>query len=217
MTSAASGSAVPSWESLRAELSRFVGARLRDPAAADDLVHDVLVRAIDQLAGPRPPVQLRAWLYQVTRNAIVDHFRARRPTSELDDDLDLAAESGAGPDDRSSERDLAGCLAPLLRSLPESYRRAVTLAEVDGLPLAEIARREGLSLSGAKTRVHRGRAKLRDTVLACCRVELDRRGGVVDFEGRSGGPGCAGASGPGGEPAPETSDASGCRSCTPRA
>jgi RNA polymerase sigma-70 factor (ECF subfamily) len=203
----------PSWERLRAELVRFVGARVGGSAAADDIVHDVLLRAFDQLAGPQPPVHLKAWLYRVTRNAIVDHYRARRPAAELGEDFDLAAPEAGGADDPSAERDLAGCLSPLLETLPEPYRRSLVLAEVDDLPQAEIARREGLSLSGAKSRVQRARRMLRDAVLACCRVEIDRRGGVVDFEGRAGGPGCASPS----EPAPGTSDASGCRSCRPRA
>ena len=124
-----------------------------------------------------------------------------------------AAPEAGGADDPSAERDLAACLAPLLETLPEPYRRALVLAEVDDLPQAEIARREELSLSGAKSRVQRARRMLRDAVLACCRVEIDRRGGVVDFEGRAGGPGCASPS----EPAPGTSGACGCRSCTPRA
>lgn len=207
----------PSWERLRAELVRFVTPRVRDAVAADDIVHDVLLRAFDQLAGPQPPVRLKAWLYRVTRNAIVDHYRARRPTAELGGDFELAAPEAGGADDPSAERDLAGCLAPLLETLPETYRRALVLAEVDDLPQMEIARREALSLSGAKSRVQRARRMLREAVLACCRVEIDRRGGVVDFEGRSGGPGCAGPSAPAAEPAPETSGACGCRSCTPKA
>jgi RNA polymerase sigma-70 factor (ECF subfamily) len=207
----------PSWERLRAELVRFVASRVRDAAAADDIVHDVLLRAFDQLAGPQPPVQLKAWLYRVTRNAIVDHYRARRPTAELGEDFDLAAPEAGGADDHSAERDLAGCLEPLLETLPETYRRALVLAEVDDLPQVEIARRENLSLSGAKSRVQRARRMLREAVVACCRVEIDRRGGVVDFEGRNGGPGCAGPSAAAAAPSPETNGACGCRTCRPRA
>ena len=182
MSSATPAASLPQWERLRAELVRFVSVRVREPAAADDIVHDVLVRAFDQLSGPAPPVHLEAWLYRVTRNAIVDHYRGRRPDDSLAEDLDLPAEVSAGPDDPSAERDLAACLAPLLGTLPDAYRRALTLAEVESLSQAEIARREGISLSGAKSRVQRARQKLRDAVLACCRVEIDRRGTVIDYE-----------------------------------
>lgn len=214
MSATAAASAPPAWESLRGELLRFVRARVFDPAAADDIVHDVLLRALAELEGPEPPLHLRGWLYRVTRNAIVDHFRARRPTEELPEEI------GATPEpevESSAEQELARCLKPLLATLPPDYREALALVEVDGLAQKEIARRTGLTISGVKSRVQRGRRKLREAVLDCCRVEVDRRGGIVDFEGRPGGPGCASASGPAADPAPETSGASGCRTCRPRA
>lgn len=213
MSSASPAASMPQWERLRAELVRFVGARVRDAAVADDIVHDVLVRAIDHLAGPSPPVHLEAWLYRVTRNAIVDHYRARRPES-LGEDYEQPADE-EGPDDPSAGGELAACLAPLLGALPAAYRRALTLAEVEALPQAEIARREGISLSGAKSRVQRARQKLREAVLACCRVEVDRRGGVVDFEGRPGGAGCAPAGGGTPAAAPGIDAATGCGTCRP--
>jgi len=174
--------ATPAWEALRAELVRFVRSRVADAAAADDVVHDVLLRALAELEGPRPPVDLRAWLYRVTRNAIVDHYRARRPA--VDPPAELAA---ASDDEPSAEAELAGCLTPLLATLPPADREALALTEVNGVKQRELAAREGLSLSGAKSRVQRARARLREAVLACCRVEVDRRGGVIDVRRRAGG------------------------------
>lgn len=178
--------APPAWQDLRTELVRFVRARVADEAAADDIVHDVLLRALRELEGPEPPVHLRGWLYRVTRNAIVDHYRARRVPEALGEEL--PEEVGAAPaeDEGSAERELARCLAPLLGTLAPDYREALTLAEVDGLAQWEIAERAGLTLSGAKSRVQRARKMLREAILACCRVEVDRRGGVVDYQQRSG-------------------------------
>jgi RNA polymerase sigma-70 factor (ECF subfamily) len=186
MSTSAASPTVPAWESLRAELVRFVLARVGDPAAADDIVHDVLLRAIGQLDGPEPPRHLRGWLYRVTRNAIVDHYRARRPTAELPEEQAATLEQTESPEeaDESAQYELAQCLVPLLGTLPPIYRQALTLAEVEALGQGEIARREGISLSGAKSRVQRARRMLRDAILDCCRVEIDRRGGLVDFERR---------------------------------
>jgi len=90
--------------------------------------------------------------------------------------------------DESAEQELAGCLAPLLATLQPRYRQALTLAEVEGLPQREIAAREGLSLSGAKSRVQRARRMLHEALVSCCQIEVDRRGGVVAYETR--GDGC---------------------------
>ena len=65
--------------------------------------------------------------------------------------------------------------------LPEPYRAAVALADVEGLGRQEIADRLGLSLSGAKSRVQRGRQQLRAMFLDCCNVERDGRGNVMEY------------------------------------
>ncbi|HSN97835.1 MAG TPA: RNA polymerase sigma factor SigZ [Candidatus Nanopelagicales bacterium] len=182
MSNAAVALAPPTWESLRKELVGFVRSRVGDGAAADDIVHDVLLRALRELEGPEPPTHLRSWLYRVTRNAIVDHHRARRPSEELPEEI------GASPaeDEASAEEELARCMAPLLGTLAPDYREALTLAEVDGLTQREIAERAGLTLSGAKSRVQRARKMLREAIFACCLVEVDRRGGVVGYQSRGG-------------------------------
>ena len=77
--------------------------------------------------------------------------------------------------------DLAPCLTPLIARLPEPYREAVRLVEIDGLPQRDLSERFAVSLSGAKSRVQRGRDKLKDLLLHCCQVELDKRGNVMDY------------------------------------
>lgn len=73
----------------------------------------------------------------------------------------------------------------MIDNLPEPYREAVVLTELEGLTQKELAGRLGISLSGAKSRVQRGRQQLKEMLFDCCRFEFDRRGGVVDCEPRS--------------------------------
>jgi RNA polymerase sigma-70 factor (ECF subfamily) len=82
--------------------------------------------------------------------------------------------------------ELARCVAPLIERLPGSYRQALVLTEVDGVTQAEAASRLGLSVSGMKTRVQRARGRLKDLLLDCCHVELDRRRGVSGYRARRG-------------------------------
>lgn len=178
--------AEPAWQELRTELVRFVTSRVGDEATADDIVHDVLLRALGALRGPEPPRELRAWLYRSTRNAVVDHYRTRKPGAAVPEDL-----AGDLPDEGDrAEQELARCLGPLIETLPPSYRTVVGMAEIQDLPQKVIAQREGLSLSGAKSRVQRGRRMLRQALLDCCRIEIDRRGGIRDYEPRDGGGNC---------------------------
>lgn len=85
--------------------------------------------------------------------------------------------------------------------LPDPYQQAVRLFELEGVPQQEIADRLGLSLSGAKSRVQRGRDRLRALLFDCCTFERDRRGNVIGVERNAAtGPlrpdGCTGTSDP---------------------
>ena len=179
------------WQAYRDALYRFILQRVRDEAAAEDIVQEVLVKAYTRQGTLKEPSKLRPWLYQITRNAIIDYFRSQRPSVAVPVELIRKDTSEA---DNRIQRELAHCLVPLLDELPKPYRQALRLAEFEGITQREVASRLGLSLSGAKSRVQRGRKMLREVHLKCCRVELDRRGGVVDYEAREGCDGCAGPS-----------------------
>jgi RNA polymerase sigma-70 factor (ECF subfamily) len=168
------------WRDYRERLVRFITRRVEDPATAEDIAHDVLVRAYQKRDTLRGGAKFEPWLYQITRNAIIDHYRARRPSGELPAELAAPDEEGSA----AAREELAGCMQPLVASLPAHYRDAVRLAELDGLTQSEAARRLGLSLSGAKSRVQRARRMLQEKLLACCQVEFDHRGEIVDYEPR---------------------------------
>lgn len=189
---------------MRANLRAFIGRRVRNPADVDDLVQRVLLQLVKGLGTLRDTERLHAWVYRSARNVIVDHCRSaavRRevPSGDAVDVADAPAQGApdvALEDERDALRELTACLAPMLQRLPAPYRDAITMTEVEGRSQVDAARRAGISLSGMKSRVQRGRRQLRAALDDCCRIELDRRGGVVAFDSRadSGCDPCAGAS-----------------------
>lgn len=70
------------WRDYRAQLLRFVVKRVADPATAEDIVHDVLVRVYQRRDTLRDGQKFEPWLYQITRNAVIDYYRARRMLEE---------------------------------------------------------------------------------------------------------------------------------------
>jgi len=75
-----------------------------------------------------------------------------------------------------------GWFPGMVEEFPEKYREAVTLYELEGVPQQDIADQLNLSLSGAKSRVQRGKERLKAKLLDCCSFELDRQGNVVDYQ-----------------------------------
>jgi RNA polymerase sigma-70 factor, ECF subfamily len=107
--------------------------------------------------------------------------RRERPAGpEIELDRPTPALPEPGPAELRAE--LAACLEPLLAQLPPIYRDALRLTDLDGLTQADAAARVGLSRSGMKTRVQRARAQLKALFACCCEIELDPRGGVIDYQ-----------------------------------
>ncbi|MEM9693498.1 MAG: sigma-70 family RNA polymerase sigma factor [Myxococcota bacterium] len=189
-------SADPPWRYLLAKLRPFVARRVAE-ADVDDVVQDVLLRIQRGLPSLRDDARLGPWVYRTARHAIVDHHRrvARQP--RLADALPSpeAYPYDADPDDRRPAEEVAMHAALFITMLPSPYREALTLTELEGYSQKEAAEMLGISLSGMKSRVQRGRRKLRDALEACCDIALDARQRVVSYTPRPDGKlpdGCCG-------------------------
>jgi RNA polymerase sigma-70 factor (ECF subfamily) len=170
------------WTHLSSDLRRFIRRRVSDDHAADDLLQETFVRVHRSIGTLHEADRLAAWVYQIARNVVHDHHRrAANETVPLADadPVDDAA-------DRLSQGRCGGCdwLDEMIGALPDGYRQAVQLAEVEGLSQQTVADRLGLSLSGAKSRIQRGRVMLKGVLDSCCRFEFDGRGNLMDYEPR---------------------------------
>ncbi|HTM22712.1 MAG TPA: sigma-70 family RNA polymerase sigma factor [Kofleriaceae bacterium] len=175
--------AAVAWREVEDRLRPFVARRV-SAADVDDVLQDVFLRMHRGLGGLRDDQQLGAWLYQVARSAIAEQgrARARHPLAAGADPPELPVDPAAAEhDDRQAARALAGCLSAFVARLPSPYREAVTLVELEGLTAREAAELTGISVSGMKSRVQRGRAQLRHLLEQCCDIELDARGKVSGF------------------------------------
>ncbi len=149
---------------------------------AEDMTQEVFLRVHRSRSSPVASTHPVAWIRSIARNVRIDAARRSRVRPVLAE----TAESEAAAD---AEEDRFGALAngwlrSAIRALPAEDAAVLERSELDGRPHREIAAELGLSLSAVKSRVSRGRAKLRAALFDCCRVEFDRRGGVVDVERR---------------------------------
>ena len=174
-------------------LRAFVRSRVGDPNAAEDVLQEAYLRIHARIQDLREEEKIKAWVYAVVRSAIADHYRrtktaAHRETAWSEAGPDRKAEDPVGlpgvePEAELKER-LDRALKNMLGCLPDEYRDALIATEYEGLKQRELAKRLGISVSGAKSRVQRARARLKELLLVCCEFELDRIGHVVDFRNK---------------------------------
>jgi RNA polymerase sigma-70 factor, ECF subfamily len=181
------------WQQLHTGLRSFIAKRVANEAEVDDIVQDVWLKMQRGLDGLKDRRRLISWIYQIARHAIIDHYRAPGRRREMPAGLatDLEAHQSAPTMTMETETsgrlrtELAACLRPMIERLSQEYRQAVILIDLEGLTQQKAAAQLGLTLSGMKSRVQRGRRQLKGMLEACCRIKLDRRGGVVDYGVRS--------------------------------
>lgn len=171
------------YRDLEARLRPFVARRVSVPADVDDVVQDVFLRMQRGLAGLRDDDRFGPWTYQIARSAIAEQRRARA-RHPLTDSAEHEQATGA-PDAETDEIDLTPYVAGFVAMLPSPYREALTLTDLQGLPQKEAASMLGISLSAMKSRVQRGRERLRELIDRCCEIAVDPRGRVIACEPRA--------------------------------
>jgi RNA polymerase sigma-70 factor (ECF subfamily) len=179
----------PSWDELATRLRPFIRRRVASEPDADDVLQDVLLRVHRGLSSLHDEHRFGPWMYRIARTTIVDHVRGRQrhPVANAPDAAE-ATEDAPEPfdeDDGAVAREVAQYVAAFVAHLPSPYREAITLTELEGRTQREAAEMLGISLSGMKSRVQRGRAKLRAMLEACCEIAVDVRGKVIACEPRS--------------------------------
>ncbi|MBE2270434.1 MAG: RNA polymerase sigma factor SigZ [Anaerolinea sp.] len=177
------------WNNLNDQLVHFIRVRVPDKATADDLLQEVYVRV--QTGILRDEDKLHAWVYQIARNVIIDYYRRSEPFDGLpagvdpDDVIDLLP---APEDDADAEFRvrLASSVRQMITLLPDEYREALILTEMQGMTQKALAAHLGISLPAAKSRVQRAKKMLRELFLLCCELHFDRQGTVIDYTPRCG-------------------------------
>lgn len=170
------------WSELRSKLTRYVRSKV-DVDVTEDLVHDILLRILqneDGLSNAEIPI---AWIYTVAKNSIIDHYRKQsrmKSTKEVAALEAKIADSEKMPNE--ADNDFTKCLRPLIDRLAPKYKEALLLIDFNEIKQADAAEQAGISISAMKSRVQRGRIKLKKELLACCAIEKDRFGKVIDYK-----------------------------------
>ncbi len=173
------------WHSFHDKLYQMIRSRIGDHFIAEDILQEVFIRIHTRMHTLQDDHKIQSWIYQITRNAIVDHYRKYKPTEELPEEIRSEnPELDEVQNINQARQEISDCVSPLIKQLSEPYRQAVLLSEIEGVKQKDIANQAGISLTGAKSRVQRGRAMVKEMLLECCQFEFDHQGKMIDYVAR---------------------------------
>lgn len=160
---------------------RYVVTLVRDPAEAEDLTQETLLRAYLNYASLRDTASLTSWLYRIATHVCFDRLRqrARRAPLQAEVDLDtLDVPEAEAPSllQLVEQREMSACVQRYLDGLSDAYRAVILLHDLHSMTGPEIATALGVSLPTVKIRLHRARRKLRGALEAGCEFSYDERG-----------------------------------------
>ena len=163
------------WKNFASDLRKFILSRVKDADAAEDILQDVFIKIHLNLDKLKSESKLNSWLFQITRNAIIDFFRQTKTT-------DLKSDVSEEIDSTQDYLEFDRCLKRFVNELPDKYREALVKTEFGSLSQKEFAAELGISYSGAKSRVQRAKEELKDLFIQCCGTSKKDKNGKPEFK-----------------------------------
>jgi RNA polymerase sigma-70 factor (ECF subfamily) len=172
------------WRQSSARLRAWFERRTGNASDAEDLLQETFVRVHQRLDTLADAASVRAWVAAIARNVLADHHRRRAAPGAAMGSMPEAADGRGADDEPNLDRTVAAWLEGFLEELEPEDAAALRMVDLEGRTQRELAAAQGLSVSGAKSRVQRARARLRARLEACCSLAFDAHGRIVDYERR---------------------------------
>lgn len=169
------------WKEYYDQLLMFILKRVSDKATAEDILQNVFIKILSNIDSLKDSTKMKSWLFQITRNAIIDHFRRSKTSGNIPSFLTEENDELNG----NVTEEVGNWISPFISSLPEKYKEALILSELNGMSQKEMAAHLGISYVAARARVQRGRKMLKKKLTQCCIFHTDKYGNILDYSSKN--------------------------------
>jgi len=170
------------WNDFNGKLKDFILKKVQIESIADDILQDVFLKVINNSDKVSEAKNIQQYIFAIARNATIDHFRDTNKKTELEEN----AISFSEEETESLNTTIADCcIKPFVEQLPEKYKQALIKTEFENVSQKDLATQLNISYSGAKSRVQRGKEKLKELILTCCNFPSDKYGNLQPLESKN--------------------------------
>lgn len=165
-------------------LLTYIRSKIKSKEDAEDILHNVFIKIVNHSEKLSDRENLQAWIFTIARNSIIDYYRmnASKNKSSIDD---MFEEQIAEEEAADSTKGLDQCLSGMINSLPEEYKHIIMDSEIHGIRQKELATKYNMAYPTMRSRVQRGRDRLKQLLVTCCSIEADRHGNILDVQSKN--------------------------------
>lgn len=164
------------WKEFNDQLLGFIKARVNNSETAKDILQEVFIKIHQGSGNLSNEDKLASWVYQITRNTIIDYYRKKKlPISEDSIFQEIATEES----DSGLNPQFVHCMMPFINQLPEKYGEALNKTIFGNLSQKEYALELDISYTAVKSRVQRARQQLKELFTHCCNIQTDSYGNII--------------------------------------
>jgi RNA polymerase sigma-70 factor (ECF subfamily) len=171
------------YKEFHAELQRYVRSKVRLKEDAEDIMQNVFFKISSNVDKLTEDVKIKSWLFAVTRNTIIDYYRskANKKNVAIEDEVEHLFDPG----DSDPTKGLDQCIQTMIGLLPDDYRSIIIDSEINGIKQKDLAEKYGIPYPSMRSKIQRGRERLKQLFHNCCHIETDKLGNIIEAQGRA--------------------------------
>jgi RNA polymerase sigma-70 factor (ECF subfamily) len=172
------------YKQFHSDLLGYVKGKVRSREDAEDILQNVFIKISSNIDKLTEDVKLKSWIFTITRNAIIDYYRvnATKKKVAVPEEID---ENILELDDPDPTKGLDQCMNSMISLLPEEYRDIIIDSEIKGIKQKDLADKYEMAYPSMRSRVQRGRERLKQLFYNCCHIETDKHGNILAAQGRT--------------------------------
>jgi len=165
------------YEQFRKPLLYFILKNVSNKNVAEDLLHEVFIKAYTNFDSLKEKEKIQSWLYKIASNTITDYFRKKRPLNIENEDMFFEEKV-----EQSVLNELSCCLQTLISKLPQNQKEVLEAVYFKEQSLVEYSANNNLNISTVKSYSKRGKAKLKSVFNECCSFDRNQKEQIVDYK-----------------------------------
>ncbi|APD08149.1 RNA polymerase sigma factor SigZ [Flavobacteriaceae bacterium UJ101] len=163
-------------EQLYKPLFFYIRKRINNQEDAEDLTQEVFYKLAK--SNQEEVENLKSWVYAIAKNTITDYYRKKKMITQEVEDISFPEDH----EDHEASKELSQCVTSFVNALPEEDRAIMTLSELENVSQKEIAAQLDMNYVTVRSKIQRGRKKLKELFSDCCVILQGGKGSILDYE-----------------------------------